>query len=307
MKLKMFAVNMDSKEKTILRLKFNQRKASILRSMDMFALMCLAGLACAKPAQSWAESASDRTDDKSVILWLSDPSQDIKFMEQSTGVSPGKKEGLPSITVNPRWLGQAMDGFGFSLTGGSALHLHKMSVEDRMALLIELFDHSENNIGVSYLRVSIGASDLDASVFSYCDLPEGQTDVDMAHFTLDEDRKHLVPVLKEILQINPDIKIMASPWSPPVWMKTNQSSIGGSLKPIYYIIAHASKFVRPGSRRIGSTTTATLPNVAFKTVDDRIVIIVLNDSQSEKAFNIIVGEEAIHSSLSAGAVGTYVW
>jgi glucosylceramidase len=84
---------------------------------------------------------------------------------------------------------------------------------------------------------------LDAEVFSYNDLPEGVTDVNMERFSLDPDRKFLIPVLKEILAINPEIKIMASPWSPPTWMKTNNSSKGGSLKPEYYD-AYAKYFVK---------------------------------------------------------------
>ncbi|MBC8083469.1 MAG: glucosylceramidase, partial [Hymenobacter sp.] len=100
-----------------------------------------------------------------------------------------------------------------------------------------------NSIGVSYLRLSIGASDLDARVFSYDDLPAGQTDPTLSKFSLAPDREHLLPVLKEILAVNPAIKLMASPWSPPPWMKTNGSSKGGSLKPEFYD-AYARYFVK---------------------------------------------------------------
>ena len=71
-------------------------------------------------------------------------------------------------------------------------------------------------------------------VYSYNDLEAGQTDVDMNYFSLEEDKKYVIPVMKEILQIVPNMKILASPWSPPTWMKTNKSSIGGSLKPEFY-------------------------------------------------------------------------
>ena len=130
-----------------------------------------------------------------------------------------------------------------ALTGGSALHLFNMSSAARKQILTELFETTDKNIGVSYLRVSIGASDLDTKVFSYNDLPSGQTDPDPLQFSLAEDRKHLIPVLKEILAINPNIKIMGSPWSAPVWMKTNKSSIGGSLLVQYYN-SYANYFVK---------------------------------------------------------------
>ncbi|MEC7784552.1 MAG: glycoside hydrolase family 30 beta sandwich domain-containing protein [Bacteroidota bacterium] len=127
---------------------------------------------------------------------------------------------------------QIMDGFGYTLTGGSAMLIHKMSKSARSGLLNELF--SKEGLGVSYLRLSIGASDLDSAPFSYNDLPNGKTDVDLEKFSLAQDTVHLVPVLKEILSINPQIKFLGSPWSPPVWMKDNQDTRGGSLLPEYY-------------------------------------------------------------------------
>ncbi len=92
----------------------------------------------------------------------------------------------------------------------------------------------ENAISVSYLRLSIGASDLSASVFTYDDMPAGQTDVNLDQFSLNPDKTDLIPLLKEIIAINPSIKFLGSPWSPPVWMKDNGLSVGGSLKPEYY-------------------------------------------------------------------------
>ena len=86
-------------------------------------------------------------------------------------------------------------------------------------------------------------------------------------------------------------------------------TISGNLaarNPAYYIVAHASKFVRPGSKRIYSTTTNILPNVAFITPDQKIVVIVLNNGSSQSSFNIEIGGNIFNSSLSPGAVGTFV-
>ena len=77
--------------------------------------------------------------------------------------------------------------------------------------------------------------------------------------------------------------------------------------PAYYIIAHASKFVRPGSVRIASTAPTGLPNVAFRTPGGRPVVIVQNDGQTAQAFHIRYRGKLLKSSLPAGAVGTYVW
>lgn len=160
----------------------------------------------------------------------------IKFARQ-------KEERFPVIQIDTAQKFQTIDGFGYSLTGGSATLIHKMGATARAALLNELFGNGDKSIGISYLRVSIGASDLDAAVFSYNDLPAGQTDPELQYFNLSKDTVDLIPVLKKILAINPNIRIMGSPWSAPVWMKTSGSSVGGNLKPEYYG-AYAAYFVK---------------------------------------------------------------
>jgi glucosylceramidase len=129
---------------------------------------------------------------------------------------------------------QTIDGFGFTLTGGSAYVINQLDATVKANLLKELFSNDSNSIGISYLRISIGASDLNASVFSYDDVPPGQTDMNLDMFTLHPDETDLIPLLKEILLINPGIKILGAPWSAPVWMKDNNSSVGGSLRIQYY-------------------------------------------------------------------------
>ena len=181
-----------------------------------------------------------------VALWLTTANKTALFQKQPLTLNfatPAANNTLPTITVDTTQTYQSIDGFGFTLTGGSAYVLHQMGATERNALLKELFATDASNIGTSYLRVSIGASDLDAQVFSYDDLPEGQTDPQLTKFSLDPDRQHLLPVLKEILAINPSIKILGSPWSPPTWMKTNGNSKGGSLKPEFYD-AYAQYFVK---------------------------------------------------------------
>ena len=177
-------------------------------------------------------------------VWITAPAANVLF-EPST-FSFASKSNVnqdPVIIVDPTQTYQTIDGFGNCLTGGSAALLHRMDPDKRGAILKELFSTDENNIGISYLRISIGASDLDDHVFSYDDLPAGETDGTLSRFSLAPDRKDLIPVLKEILTINPGIKIMGSPWSAPTWMKTNNNSKGGSLKPEYFD-AYAHYFVK---------------------------------------------------------------
>jgi glucosylceramidase len=439
-----------------------------------------------------------------VQFWLTSPSTNILFQKQNVSLQFELiRQANAVIEVDPTQTFQTFDGFGNCLTDGSAMLLHKMSASARAALLKELFSTDGSSIGISYLRISLGASDLSEKSYSFDDVPDGQTDFDLQKFSIDPNRQDLIPVLKEILKINPRIKILASPWSAPTWMKTNNNFKGGSLKtecfevyaryfvrylqkmaaegipidaitiqneplhpgntpsllmlaedqrdfiknnlgpafakasiktkiivydhnadkiiypltilrdpeaakyvdgsafhlyggkvealsdvhkefpgknlyfteqwvgapgnlpadlawhtktliigatrnwcrnvlewnmasdpawdphtvggcdrclgtvtlngdiatrnPAYYILAHASKFVRPGSVRIASNVVESLPNVAFKTKDGKKVLIVLNESQDPKKFSIRYKGKAFEVMMDKGAVGTFVW
>ena len=437
-------------------------------------------------------------------LWLTSPESNVLFMPQRFIFDAKNKINQdPTILVDSTQTYQSIDGFGNCLTGGSATLLHKMDAGSRATILKELFATDVNNIGISYLRISIGASDLSDRVYSYDDLGERETDPRMTRFSLDAEKADLIPILQEILAINPDIKILGSPWSAPTWMKTNNNGKGGSLKkecfdayalyfvkfiegmkaegifidaitiqneplhpgntpsmymvaedqalfikqslgpafkaanlktkiivydhnadrpdyplailndpeaaqyvdgsafhlyggkiealtvvhnahpdknlyfteqwvgapgnlkedlawhvrtliiggtrnwcrnvlewnlaadpgnnphtiggcteclgmitingnmvtrnPAYYILAHAAKQVRPGSVRIGSNTSDTLPNAAFTTPEGKKVLIVQNNSGGTKKFNIQCEHQTATASLEKGAVGTFVW
>lgn len=440
----------------------------------------------------------------SIEFWLTNSDRSAAFQQQAAlPITDVLTNNLPTIEINASEKLQSMDGFGATLTGGSTYVINqKLNPQQRETLLKELFSTDNNGIGISYLRLSIGASDMSAESFTYDDMPDGQTDVDMQHFTINEEKKDLIPVLKQILSINPKIKLLGSPWSPPTWMKSNKSFIGGKLltqyyasyalylvkyvqamkkegitidaitiqnepenpknepsldmtaaeqadfvknhlgpafnkanidtkiivfdhncdhpeyplsilddadakkyvdgsafhmylgeieamskvhdkhpdknvyfteqwtsargqfggdvawatknltigasrnwaktvlqwnlatdenwgphtkggcteclgtvtigkdiqrNPSYYIIAHASKFVRPNSVRIGSNMVQGLPNVAFLTPENRKVLIVLNDSSNTQSFNIKMGLKSVNASLNAGSVGTFVF
>lgn len=439
-----------------------------------------------------------------VEVWLTHADQSKLFQRQSETIrfdySP--QQNL-IIQINTDKTYQPMEGFGFALTGGSADLINQLPLIERNDLLVELFSPENNGIGVSFLRLTIGASDLSALPFSYADMPVGQEDNDLSGFNLFAGDIEVIPLLKDILAINPDISLIASPWSAPTWMKTNQSWIGGALsldcysvyadylvkylqmmnshgisiraitiqneplnpknepsmvmsaeeqaafikdhlgpalraaglegvelfcwdhncdKPeypltvladpkarefisgvawhlyggdisalskvhqaypdkklyfteqwvgrdghfagdlswhiknvlvgacrnwsrvvlewnlasdpecgphtqggepncvgaltigaeitrnvAYYIIAHAAKFVRPGSMRIFSSLSEALPNVAFKTPDNRIILIVLNESLERLRFNIEYQGRQAMAELRGGSVATYVW
>ncbi|RYG32693.1 MAG: glucosylceramidase, partial [Chitinophagaceae bacterium] len=177
--------------------------------------------------------------------WLTKPDKSALFEKQQVvKFKNGKPESVAVIRLDETKTFQVIDGFGYCLNGGSAQLLSKMDQQAQDDLLNELFGTKGKSIGISYLRLSIGASDLDERVFSYNDLPSGETDPDLKKFSLENDRRTgLIPILKKILKINPELKIMGSPWSPPVWMKDNNDTRGGSLKPEWYG-AYANYFVK---------------------------------------------------------------
>jgi glucosylceramidase len=170
----------------------------------------------------------------------------LKFQEKPL-LAPttilGFKDLANTITIDSKVKFQTMEGFGYTLTGGTAQLMDQLTAVQQKALLKEIFGKGPNDLGVSYIRISLGASDLDAHVFSYDDLPVGESDSTLTHFSLAEDTLHLIPILKKALAIQPRLKIMASPWSPPVWMKSNSGTMGGNLLKKYYA-SYANYFVK---------------------------------------------------------------
>jgi glucosylceramidase len=187
--------------------------------------------------------SSNAQQEREARLWLTTPDRAAVVAPQASLHFSPEVGHLPLLAVDDAQHFQTMDGFGFALTGGSAQLLMRMSAAQRTALLTELFTTGGDGIGVSYLRVSIGSSDMNERVYSYDDLPAGEIDAEMAKFSLGPDRADVIPVLKEILAIRPGIKILGSPWSAPAWMKTNGDVKGGELKPEYYG-AYAKYFVK---------------------------------------------------------------
>jgi len=178
-----------------------------------------------------------------ISSWLTKGDQTSLLKRQEDQITGTVGNSYPNIDIDTSQTFQTIDGFGYALTGGSAYVINQLNAADKTSLLQELFGNNDNSIDVSYLRISIGSSDLNASVFSYDDMPSGQTDVNLDHFNLSQDTIDLIPILKQILSINPNIKILGSPWSPPVWMKDNGNSVGGSLQTQYYD-AYAHYFVK---------------------------------------------------------------
>jgi len=165
-------------------------------------------------------------------------------MAPQPNLTPKSSSSTPHITVNTNSKRQEIDGFGWSLTGGSAKAIYSLSTAARTNLLQELFNRTDkNSIGISVLRLSIGASDLDPSVFSYNDMAKGQTDPSISKFNLGPDLLAVIPLLREILFYNPAIKLLSSPWTAPLWMKESYTPYGAKLKD-QWLGSYATYFVK---------------------------------------------------------------
>ena len=177
---------------------------------------------------------------QNVDVWLTSGNQNLLLEKQnSISMSVGSLQNA-SINIDETFNGQSIDGLGFMLTQGSAEVISKLSDAQQDLLLNELYNPN-TGVSLSMVRISIGASDLSNSVYSY---NETDGDTQMDAFSLNgPDKTYLLPILKKIVTINPNIKILATPWTAPTWMKTNNTWIGGELKEQYYD-AYANYFVK---------------------------------------------------------------
>jgi glucosylceramidase len=134
------------------------------------------------------------------------------------------------INVDPSQAFQTMDGFGASITDSSASLLYRLSADQRDQVMKSVFSPTDG-IGMSFLRQPVGPSDfVNGPFYTYDDAPNGQTDYEMSHFSVAHDQAQILPLLRRALQLNPNLKVMASAWGQPVWMKDNNSLVGGHLK-----------------------------------------------------------------------------
>ena len=204
-------------------------------------------LAAAAPAAAASPPAAH--------VWVTTPDGTMKMSDRgSVPFRPGGSDAL-TVTVDPSRRYQTMEGFGASITDSSARVLYRLDRPARNAAMRSLF--AENKL--SFLRQPIGASDfVEGPHYTYDDLPAGRTDYRMRRFSIAHDRAEILPLLRQALALNPQIKVIGSPWSPPAWMKTNQSLVGGRLidKPrIYTAYArYLVKFVQAYRARASRST-----------------------------------------------------
>ena len=167
-----------------------------------------------------------------VSVWETTPTQSqLLASESGTEFAGGGSSASQVITVTPTTTYQSMTGFGASFTDSAASLVAASPLRNQ--IMTKLFDPNQG-IGLDFLRQPIGASDFATSLYSYDDMPSGQTDPNLANFSIAHDDSYILPLLQQALSINPQVTVMATPWSPPGWMKTSGSMIGGTLNSSDY-------------------------------------------------------------------------
>jgi len=162
------------------------------------------------------------------------------------------------IHVDPSRTYQVIEGFGASVTDASAFLIrHRLDARQRAVLMRELFD-AKVGLGLGLTRITIGASDFSQSHYSYDDVPPGQTDPVLARFSIEPARADVLPVVRQAMRANPRLRVFASPWSAPGWMKTSGSMIKGKLSP-----AHYESFARYLQRTIAAFQAERVPVYAL--------------------------------------------
>ncbi len=204
------------------------RRSLALGAVAAASLAMVAGAAGVTAAQAQA-GAIGGSSSPPVNVWITTANGQQKLSRQAPVAFSASPPANVTVTVDPTRTFQAMTGFGGSLTDSSAAVLYQLSTSARDAAMHLLFDPATGD-GLDFLRQPIGASDFVATQdYTYDDLPPGQTDYRQRHFSIAHDESQILPLLRQAERINPRLTIMATPWSPPAWMKTTGSLVGGRL------------------------------------------------------------------------------
>jgi glucosylceramidase len=168
-----------------------------------------------------------------VDVWLSTADRRLKLAPRPGVEMAGGGTGPADIAIDIDARYQTVAGFGAAMTDASAwLIRNRLSPAQRLALLTELYGPPPN-LNFNMMRLTIGASDFSLNLYTLDDIPFGQADPELAYFNVAPNLEDLIPTVRDVLAVNPNLLIVASPWSAPAWMKDNQNLIGGELMREY--------------------------------------------------------------------------
>ncbi|MEE4546351.1 RICIN domain-containing protein [Streptomyces sp. V4-01] len=190
----------------------------------------LAALGLSGAFASSAQAANGPT----ISAWITTPDRaQLLTPGQTTTLGTGTSQSH-TITVDPSQTYQSVDGFGASITDSSASLLAGLPSAQRDSVMASIFSPT-SGIGMSMLRQPLGSSDfVNGPFYTYDDLPSGQSDPTLAHFSIAHDQARIIPLIKQAISLNPKLKVVVAPWGAPAWMKDSNSIVGGHILPQYY-------------------------------------------------------------------------
>jgi glucosylceramidase len=241
---------------------------------------------------------------------------------------PGPGQSLePRIAVHEEQPKQVMDGFGAALTDSSAWLINGLHERRRSELLMRLFSRDGVGIGLSCLRVPIGSSDFSLSTYTYEDEP--------GRFTIEHDKAYILPILRTILRANPELTVLASPWTAPAHLKDNGSLFGGSLgdepkvteRYSEYLVSFIKAYEQEGvpihaitlqnepcngdpnlpSMKLDWWDLVNIETVAFRNPDGSVALIVLNPTPESQRFSVWWRDQLFAHTLDSRSVATFHW
>lgn len=197
-----------------------------------------ASLAANRFDVSAAPEATTKPRASGIAVWFTNNKQRFAAGQPIQWQPVSAPAGADSIQLVVANKFQDILGFGGCFSDASCYVINQLHSQIREPLLHEMFHPSE--MGLSVNRTCIGAADSAATLYSYDD---GDADPDLKRFTIDHDREYILPVLRRVREINPDVFYFSSPWSPPGWMKWNKSMLGGSMSR-QYLSSYAQYFLQ---------------------------------------------------------------
>lgn len=192
-------------------------------AVALLATFSIAGCATVRPASP-----------ATAQMWLTTADETQKLASQPAQPAAGAATGDETVTIDTSKHFQKIHGFGAAMTDASAQVLSSLPDAKRRSIMAELFGRANGGLGLSFTRLTIGASDFSTNQYSYDDTPGNVPDPDLRYFSIAPAKKYVLPRVREALAINPSLLVMISPWSAPAWMKTTRSLIKGQLVPQYY-------------------------------------------------------------------------
>jgi glucosylceramidase len=174
-------------------------------------------------------SFSEMLNSRDISVWVTSGEERFAVAPRATWHPAGGTPANDQIQLNPAIKFQEILGFGGAFTDATCYMLNQLAPPAREKLLHELFHPSEMALNTG--RVCVGSSDYSTKVYSYDD---GEADPELTRFSIDHDREYILPMLRQARQVNPDLFLFSTPWSPPGWMKFNNSMLGGSMRKRYF-------------------------------------------------------------------------